>query len=26
LFMGNTAVSNLRKHGVLYGISQSIAA
>ena len=26
LFMGNTAVSNLRKHGVCYAISQSIAA
>lgn len=26
LFMGNAAVSNLRKHGLLYGISQSIAA
>src|SRR3990167_4468776 len=26
LFMGNTAVSNMRKHGVLYGISQTIAA
>lgn len=26
LFMGNSAVSSLRKHGVLYGISQSIAA
>ena len=26
LFMGNTAVSNMRKHGVLYGISQSIVA
>lgn len=26
LFMGNAAVSNMRKHGVLYGISQSIVA
>lgn len=26
LFMGNSAVSNLRKHGVAYAISQSIAA
>lgn len=26
LFMGNTAVSNLRKHGVGYAISQSIVA
>lgn len=26
LFMGNAAVSNLRKHGVLYGISQSIVS
>ena len=26
LFMGNAAVSNMRKHGVLYGISQTIAA
>lgn len=26
LFMGNTAVSNLRKHGALYAISQSIVA
>ncbi len=26
LFMGNTAVSNLRKHGVLYAIAQNIAA
>ena len=26
LFMGNAAVSNIRKHGVLYGISQSIAS
>lgn len=26
LFMGNAAVSNLRKHGVLYAISQSIVA
>jgi hypothetical protein len=26
LFMGNAAVSNMRKHGVLYGISQSITA
>jgi hypothetical protein len=26
LFMGNAAVSNLRKHGVLYAISQTIAA
>ena len=26
LFMGNAVTSNLRKHGVLYGISQSIVA
>jgi len=26
LFMGNVAVSNLRKHGVLYAISQSITS
>lgn len=26
LFMGNTAVSNMRKHGVLYAISQSIVS
>ena len=26
LFMGNTVCSNLRKHGVAYGISQSIVA
>lgn len=26
LFMGNSVVSNLRKHGVLYAISQSIAS
>ncbi len=26
LFMGNAAVSNLRKHGVLYALSQSIVA
>jgi len=26
LFMGNVAVSNMRKHGVIMGISQSIAA
>lgn len=26
LFMGNTAVSNMRKHGVVYAISQSIVA
>lgn len=26
LFMGNAAVSNLRKHGVLYGISQAIVS
>lgn len=26
LFMGNTAVSNLRKHGVMYGISQTITS
>lgn len=26
LFMGNTSVSNLRKHGVLYGISKSITS
>lgn len=26
LFMGNAAISNLRKHGVLYGISQDIVA
>lgn len=26
LFMGNAAVSNMRKHGVLYAISQSIVA
>lgn len=26
LFMGNTAVSNLRKHGVLYSISQSLSS
>lgn len=26
LFMGNTCVSNMRKHGVLWGISQSIVA
>jgi hypothetical protein len=26
LFMGNAAVSNLRKHGVLYAISQSITS
>lgn len=26
LFMGNAAVSNLRKHGVLYAISQTIAS
>ncbi len=26
LFMGNTAVSNLRKHGVAYAISQSISS
>jgi len=26
LFMGNAAVSNLRKHGVAYAISQSIVA
>ena len=26
LFMGNTAVSNLRKHGVAYAISQSIVS
>lgn len=26
LFMGNTAVSNMRKHGVLYGIPRGIAA
>jgi hypothetical protein len=26
LFMGNSAVSNIRKHGVLYAINQNIAA
>ncbi len=26
LFMGNTAISNMRKHGVVYAISQSIVA
>lgn len=26
LFMGNAAVSNMRKHGVVYALSQSIAA
>jgi hypothetical protein len=26
LFMGNSAVSNIRKHGVLYATSQSIVA
>ncbi len=26
LFMGNTAISNMRKHGVGYGISQTIAS
>jgi hypothetical protein len=26
LFMGNVAVSNLRKHGVMYGISQTITS
>jgi hypothetical protein len=26
LFMGNTVVTNLRKHGVLYGISQAIVS
>ena len=26
LFMGNTAVSNMRKHGVGYGISPSIVS
>ncbi len=26
LFMGNTAVNNMRKHGVCYGISQTIVA
>ncbi len=26
LFMGNAAISNLRKHGVLYGISQTITS
>jgi hypothetical protein len=26
LFMGNATVSNMRKHGVVYGISQTITS